>query len=185
MSRIGNNPIGIPSGVEFKNLDSKITVKGPKGELKHTLPDGIELKIETFDNLAVDAARSCGAGVIIRGLRDASDFDYEVQMGQRNAAMAPDIETVFLAAGPGTRMIASSLVRQIAGMNGIQERLFVTSDGYWHYTASKKRCSTPSEALEMIRTPPGHAVHIDPGTANGVGTSTHFRALSALQTDRK
>ncbi len=79
---------------------------------------GIVLKIETFDNLAVDAAKDCGAGVIIRGLRDASDFDYEVQMGQMNAAMAPDIETVFLAASPGTRMIASSLVKQIARMGG-------------------------------------------------------------------
>ena len=44
--------------------------------------------------------------------------EYEVQMGQMNAAMAPDIETVFLAASPGTRMIASSLVKQIAAMNG-------------------------------------------------------------------
>jgi pantetheine-phosphate adenylyltransferase len=56
--------------------------------------------------------------VIVRGLRDASDFDYEVQMGQMNSAMAPDIETVYLAASPATRMIASSLVRQIARMGG-------------------------------------------------------------------
>ena len=56
--------------------------------------------------------------MILRGLRDASDFDYEVQMGQMNGAMAPDIETVFLAASPATRMIASSLVKQIARMGG-------------------------------------------------------------------
>jgi len=79
---------------------------------------GISIVISTFDGLAVDAARSCEAGVIIRGLRDATDFDYEVQMGQMNAAMAPDIETIFLAASPATRMIASSLVRQIATMGG-------------------------------------------------------------------
>ena len=54
----------------------------------------------------------------MRGLRDATDFDYEVQMGQMNAALAPDIETVFLAASPATRMIASSLVKQIARMGG-------------------------------------------------------------------
>ncbi|MDX1718406.1 MAG: phosphopantetheine adenylyltransferase, partial [Anderseniella sp.] len=46
------------------------------------------------------------------------DFDYEVQMGQMNAGLAPDIETVFLAASPATRMIASSLVKQIAKMGG-------------------------------------------------------------------
>ena len=66
----------------------------------------------------MDAARKSGAGIIVRGLRDASDFDYEVQMGQMNAGLAPDIETVFLAASPATRMIASSLVKQIAKMGG-------------------------------------------------------------------
>ncbi len=79
---------------------------------------GVKLTLITFDGLAVDAARKAGAGLIIRGLRDASDFDYEVQMAQMNAAMDPTIETVFLAAGPGTRMIASSLVKQIAAMGG-------------------------------------------------------------------
>jgi pantetheine-phosphate adenylyltransferase len=74
--------------------------------------------VVTFDGLAVDAARLAHAGLIIRGLRDASDFDYEVQMGQMNGALAPDIETVFMAASPATRMIASSLVKQIAQMGG-------------------------------------------------------------------
>jgi pantetheine-phosphate adenylyltransferase len=77
-----------------------------------------------FDGLAVDAARRAKAGLIVRGLRDATDFDYEVQMGQMNAALAPDIETVFLAASPATRMIASSLVKQILRMGG-DVRLFV------------------------------------------------------------
>ena len=79
---------------------------------------GLKITMVTFDGLAVDAARREGAGVILRGLRDASDFEYEVQMGQMNCAMAPDIETVFLAASPATRMIASSLVKQIARMGG-------------------------------------------------------------------
>lgn len=79
---------------------------------------GVKISITTFDGLAVDAARKAHAGLIIRGLRDATDFDYEVQMGQMNGAMAPDIETVFLAASPATRMIASSLVKQIAQMGG-------------------------------------------------------------------
>ena len=79
---------------------------------------GLKITVVSFDNLAVDAARRSHAGLMIRGLRDASDFDYEVQMGQMNGAMAPDIETVFLAASPATRMIASSLVKQIARMGG-------------------------------------------------------------------
>jgi pantetheine-phosphate adenylyltransferase len=79
---------------------------------------GIAISVVTFDDLAVDAARRARAGLLIRGLRDATDFDYEVQMGQMNAALAPDIETVFMAASPGTRMISSSLVKQIARMGG-------------------------------------------------------------------
>src|SRR5262245_46513044 len=87
----------------------------------------VKIGIVTFDDLAVNAARRAHAGLIIRGLRDASDFDYEVQMGQMNGAMAPDIETVFLAASPATRMIASSLVKQIAKMGG-DITLFLTKE---------------------------------------------------------
>jgi pantetheine-phosphate adenylyltransferase len=74
--------------------------------------------IVTFDDLAVDAARRHGATLLLRGLRDVSDFDYEMQMAAMNAAMAPEIDTVFLAASPAVRPIAASFVRQIAGMGG-------------------------------------------------------------------
>ena len=79
---------------------------------------GLKLDVITFDGLAVDAAKKAKAQLIVRGLRDASDFDYEVQMAQMNGALAPEIETTFLAASPATRMIASSLVKQIAKMGG-------------------------------------------------------------------
>jgi pantetheine-phosphate adenylyltransferase len=77
-----------------------------------------EFKTVTFENLAVDAARDAGAGIIIRGLRDSGDFDYEMQMAGMNAGLAEDIETVFLASSPKVRHIAASLVRQIAAMGG-------------------------------------------------------------------
>ncbi|MDH3580729.1 MAG: pantetheine-phosphate adenylyltransferase [Hyphomicrobiales bacterium] len=76
------------------------------------------IEVQTFDTLTVDAARGAGARVIIRGLRDSGDFDYEMQMAGMNGEMAPDVETVFLAASPGVRHIAGSLVRQIAAMGG-------------------------------------------------------------------
>ena len=79
---------------------------------------GAALACVTFDDLVIALAQREGATILIRGLRDATDFDYEVQMSQMNGAMAPDIETVFLAASPANRMIASSLVRQIAQMGG-------------------------------------------------------------------
>jgi pantetheine-phosphate adenylyltransferase len=79
---------------------------------------GLELAVTTYDNLTVDAAKAVRATIIVKGLRNADDFDYEMQMAGMNHALAPGIETVFLAASPDTRHIAASLVRQIAAMGG-------------------------------------------------------------------
>ena len=54
----------------------------------------------------------------MRGLRDGTDFDYEMQMAGMNGTMAPEITTVFLPSSPGLRHITGTLVRQIAAMGG-------------------------------------------------------------------
>jgi pantetheine-phosphate adenylyltransferase len=72
----------------------------------------------TFADLAVNTAKQVGATLLIRGLRDASDFDYEMQMAGMNAAMAPEVQTVFLPASPMVRPITATLVRQIGSMGG-------------------------------------------------------------------
>lgn len=77
-----------------------------------------QLDVVTFSGLAVEAARAAGAGIILRGLRDGSDLDYEMQMAGMNGVMAPGIRTVFLPASPSVRHITATLVRQIAGMRG-------------------------------------------------------------------
>ena len=79
---------------------------------------GCELKCVTFADLVVTAAQREGATLLIRGLRDGTDFDYEMQMAGMNAAMAPGVQTVFLPASPPVRPITATLVRQIAGMGG-------------------------------------------------------------------
>ncbi len=71
-----------------------------------------------FRGLTVDAARAHGAGCILRGLRDSGDFEYEMQLARMNSQLAPDIETVFLAASPATVHITATLVRQIASLGG-------------------------------------------------------------------
>ncbi len=71
-----------------------------------------------FEGLVVDAARAAGASILIRGLRDANDFEYEMQMVGMNEVMAPDLHTVFLPASPSVRHITATLVRQIAEMGG-------------------------------------------------------------------
>jgi pantetheine-phosphate adenylyltransferase len=72
----------------------------------------------TFSDLVVSAARRAGATVLVRGVRDATDFDYEMQMAGMNASMEPHVQTVFLPAAPAVRPITATLVRQIAGMGG-------------------------------------------------------------------
>jgi pantetheine-phosphate adenylyltransferase len=79
---------------------------------------GCEIACTTFADLVVAAARRAGATILIRGVRDATDFDYEMQMAGMNAAMAPEVQTVFLPASPAIRPITATLVRQIAGMGG-------------------------------------------------------------------
>jgi len=79
---------------------------------------GAEIDVTVYDTLTVTAAVEFGADLIIRGLRDAGDFEYEMQMAGMNASMVPSVETVFLASSPETRYIAASFVRQIAAMGG-------------------------------------------------------------------
>jgi pantetheine-phosphate adenylyltransferase len=79
---------------------------------------GVELEVTTFGDLAISAARRHGATLIVRGLRDGTDLDYEMQMGAMNETMAPDIHTVFVPASPAVRPITATLVRQVAAMGG-------------------------------------------------------------------
>lgn len=76
------------------------------------------VSVVAFKGLAVDAAREAGATLLVRGLRDGTDLDYEFQMAGMNGAMAPAVKTVFLPASPPVRAITATLVRQIAGMGG-------------------------------------------------------------------
>src|ERR1700687_2180877 len=76
------------------------------------------LEVVSFSGLAVEAARGAGATLIVRGLRDSTDFNYEMQMAGMNGAMAPQLRTVFLPASSPVRPITATLVRQIAQMGG-------------------------------------------------------------------
>ena len=89
-----------------------------KSETSPLLTPGRSIEVVTFAGLTVDAARTAGAVAIFRGLRDGTDFDYEMQMCGMNGAMAPDVDTVFLPASPHVRHITATLVRQIAMMGG-------------------------------------------------------------------
>jgi len=80
--------------------------------------DARRIKVVSFSGLVIDAARRHGASIMIRGLRDGTDLDYEMQMAGMNETMAPELQTVFLPASPSVRTITATLVRQIASMGG-------------------------------------------------------------------
>ena len=74
--------------------------------------------VTSFDGLLVEYARSQGAGVLIRGLRAFSDFEYEFQMALTNRRLAPDIETLFLMPKQDYSFLSSTNVKQVASLGG-------------------------------------------------------------------
>ncbi|WP_350334104.1 pantetheine-phosphate adenylyltransferase [Coralliovum pocilloporae] len=106
--------IGIHPGKTplFSFEDREAMIRGALPELSN------RMDVIAFDGLVVDAARAHNASLLVRGLRDGTDFDYEMQMVGMNGAMALDVSTIFLPASPDVRHITATLVRQIAKMGG-------------------------------------------------------------------
>ena len=86
--------------------------------LETVFNDSDRILVKPFSGLLIDFARECDADVIIRGLRAISDFEYEVQLAGMNRSLAPEIETVFLTAAQRYAFVSSSLVREIARLDG-------------------------------------------------------------------
>ena len=82
------------------------------------LANGTEIVVLPFENLLMHFAREVGATVIIRGLRAATDFEYEFLMTGMNQQLDRHIETVFLMADPKLQAIASRFVKEIARLGG-------------------------------------------------------------------
>jgi len=76
------------------------------------------VRIVGFDNLLVDFAKQQNAGVILRGLRAISDFEYEFQMAGMNRRLSPELETVFLTPAEQYEFISSSMIKEIARLGG-------------------------------------------------------------------
>jgi pantetheine-phosphate adenylyltransferase len=110
---IGIHPGKVPMFTAEERAAMIAAECGPRLEAK-----GCGLEVTTFDNLAIRAAEARGATVMIRGLRDGTDLDYELQLAGMNAAMAPAIQTILLPPSSRTRHIAATLVRQIAKLGG-------------------------------------------------------------------
>ena len=110
---IGVNPFKAPLFTEAERVAML------EDEVRAIAKDtGAKISVVTFSGLAVEAARTHRAKVIIRGLRDGTDFDYEMQMAGMNHDVAPEMQTVFVSTSPAVRHIAANLVRAVATMGG-------------------------------------------------------------------
>ena len=86
--------------------------------VKKAVADLPNVTVKSFDGLLVEYARSQGVGVLIRGLRAFSDFEYEFQMALTNRRLAPDIETLFLMPKQDYSFLSSTNVKQVASLGG-------------------------------------------------------------------
>lgn len=96
-------------------------------ERKRMLADALahvdNVEIDAFDGLLVDFARSRDIRVVVKGLRAVSDFEYELQMAEMNAALAPGLDTMFVTAKPAWAFLSSSLVKEVSRFGGAVEGL--------------------------------------------------------------
>jgi pantetheine-phosphate adenylyltransferase len=83
--------------------------------IRDALPPGVvNVEVDIFDGLLVDFAREKNVGVIIRGIRAVSDYEYELQMALMNRRLEPDIETLFMLPAEHYSYLSSRLVRELA-----------------------------------------------------------------------
>lgn len=97
---------------------SLFTVEERMELLKKVCAPVPNVEVALFDGLLVDYARTIDARIIVRGLRAATDFEYELQIAHANADLAPDLDTVFLPTRTNYGFISASLVREIASHGG-------------------------------------------------------------------
>jgi pantetheine-phosphate adenylyltransferase len=98
--------------------DTQFTQQERVDLVRQSVKDFPNARVEPFEGLLVNYARSLGASVIIRGLRAFSDFEYEFQMALTNRRLAPDLETLFLMPKQDYSFISSTNIRQVASLGG-------------------------------------------------------------------
>ena len=99
------------------SLDERVEMVAEEIELAANTRD-CRVEVRSFEGLLTNFAASCGASLIIRGLRAVTDFEYEFQMTGMNTKLNSEIETVFLMASEGEQFISSRLVKEIGSLGG-------------------------------------------------------------------
>jgi pantetheine-phosphate adenylyltransferase len=99
-------------------FDMKTRGKLVQADIESLGKNAKRIEVKTFSGLLMKFAEEQGAGIVIRGLRAVSDFEYEFQMACMNSRLNPNIETVFLTASEDTHFISSRFVKQIGRLGG-------------------------------------------------------------------
>ena len=111
--------IGIhPGKTPLFAFEERVELIHASAEAEFSAEEAARIEVISFSNLVIETAREQAAAYLVRGLRDGTDLDYEMQMAGMNQTLEPDIKTVFLPASPAVRHITATLVRQIAKMGG-------------------------------------------------------------------
>ncbi len=111
-------PKVIVATTEGAEKDSFFTLEERIQLLKEVTSGLSNVEVCSFDGLLIDFAKQKGASVIIRGLRETTDFEYEFQMALMNRRICDEIETVFFVTNLEYLYLSSSLVREIASRGG-------------------------------------------------------------------
>ncbi|MDQ4095790.1 MAG: pantetheine-phosphate adenylyltransferase [Actinomycetota bacterium] len=119
--------------------NSMFTLEERTAMLEDALAHLDNIKIDSFDGLLVDYARSHGINLIVKGLRAVSDFEYELQMAQMNTTLLPGLDTIFITAKPDWSFLSSSLVKEVARFGGDVDSLVPPAVA----RALKERASRP------------------------------------------
>ena len=97
---------------------SLFTIEERVQMLRDEFPDNPRVRVDVIDGLLIDYVRRQQARVILRGLRAVSDFEYEFQLAQLNHSLENSIETLFMMTSPRYAYLSSSIVKEIASLNG-------------------------------------------------------------------
>jgi len=119
---VGRNPGKSP----LFSLDERVAMAQELvNEMARTHPEDAPISVRPFSGLTVDFARAVGASVLLRGVRNLSDLQYEVQQAVTNREVA-GLETAFVVAGQSFAYTSSSLIRQITAMSDDPSRALVS-----------------------------------------------------------
>ena len=109
--------IAVAAG-ENAGKEPLFTLKERIDQIRALTSDIGHIEVAPFSGLVAEFAHKAGARLIVRGLRDAADFDYEIKMSFFNRRLAPEIETIFIPSAPEHTIVSSSAARVITGLGG-------------------------------------------------------------------